>query len=81
MHVRAAADAKKVYATGRGIQPKGNRIGEEALFKIFTEGAGGGNGDPRVMIMGPGGSPEKNTITKVYNSAPCSTIIDELTQR
>ena len=67
----SAADAKKCYATGRGIQPKGVRIGEDAIFKIFTEGAGGGNGEPRVMIMGPGGSPEKNTLTKVDNYYSC----------
>ena len=67
-----AADAKKCYATGRGIQPKGNRVGEEALFNIYTEGAGGGNGEPRVMIMGPGGSPEKNTLTKANKHYTCT---------
>ena len=41
------------------------------MFKIFTEGAGAGNGEPRVMIMGPGGSPEKNTLTKVDNYYTC----------
>jgi len=69
--VLSAADAKKCYATGRGIQPKGNRVGEEAEFKIFTEGAGGGNGEPKVMIMAPGGSPEKNTLKKVDNYYTC----------
>jgi len=67
----SAPDAKKCYATGRGIQPKGVRVGEDAQFNIFTEGAGGGNGEPRVMIMGPGGSPEKNTLTKVDNHYSC----------
>jgi len=66
-----APDAKKCYATGRGIQPKGLRVGEDADFKIFTEGAGGGNGEPRVMIMGPGGTPEKNTLKKVDNYYSC----------
>jgi len=66
-----APDAKKCYATGRGIQPKGLRVAEDADFKIFTEGAGGGNGEPRVMIMGPGGTPEKNTLKKVDNYYSC----------
>ena len=66
-----AADTKKCYATGRGIQPKGLRVAEDADFKIFTEGAGGGNGEPRVMIMGPGGISEKNTLKKVDNYYSC----------
>jgi len=67
----AAADAKKCYATGRGIQPKGVRVAEDADFKIFTEGAGGGNGEPKVMIMAPGGTPEKFTLKKVENYYSC----------
>ena len=48
----AAADAKKCYATGRGIQPKGIRARDVAVFKIHTEGAG--DEIPKVGIKGPG---------------------------
>jgi len=76
---RVAGELKKCYATGRGIQPKGLRVGEDAEFKIFTEGAGAGNGEPRVMIMGPGGTPEKNTLKKVSGDRPyCLLIISSL---
>ena len=37
-----AVDAKKCYATGRGIQPKGVRVRDNADFKVHTEGAGVG---------------------------------------
>ena len=41
--------------------------------EIITEGPGTGTGEPWVMIMGPGGSPEKNTITKVLDVASTSS--------
>jgi filamin len=56
-------DAKKCWATGRGIQPKGIRVGEQAEFKVHTENAG--NAEPKVLIIGPGGVVEKFTIKKV----------------
>lgn len=68
---KPAPDAKRCYATGRGIQPKGVRVGDQADIKIFTEGAGGGNGDPRVLVMGPGGMAVKNTLTKVGTYYTC----------
>ena len=37
-----AVDARKCYATGRGIQPKGVRVRDNADFKVHTEGAGVG---------------------------------------
>lgn len=58
-----ALDATKVWATGRGIQPKGVRVGEDAVFQVHTEGAG--DGEPRVMIMGPGGVASKTTVKKI----------------
>ena len=48
-----ASDAKKCYATGRGIQPKGVRIGDEADFKVHTKGAG--VGELHVQVIGPDG--------------------------
>lgn len=46
------SDAKKVRATGRGLQPNGVRVRDVADFKIHTEGAG--EGTPEVRIIGPG---------------------------
>lgn len=39
-------------ASGRGLQPKGVRVKDDADFKIYTEGAGEGTVD--VRIIGPG---------------------------
>lgn len=47
-----ASDAKRVRAFGRGIQPHGLRVQDEAKFKIVTEGAG--EGVPEVNVIGPG---------------------------
>ena len=38
----AAVDSKKCYATGRGVQPKGVRVADDAVFKVHTQGAGEG---------------------------------------
>jgi len=46
------SDAKKVRASGRGLQPSGVRVGDVADFKIYTEGAG--EGHPEVRVIGPG---------------------------
>lgn len=56
-------DARKVYATGRGIQPKGIRVKDDAIFLVHTKGAG--EGDLKVQVLGPGGQEEKATIKKV----------------
>ncbi|KAK6619966.1 hypothetical protein RUM44_006366 [Polyplax serrata] len=47
------SDAKKVRATGRGLQPTGVRVKDVADFKIYTDGAG--EGTPEVRVIGPGG--------------------------
>lgn len=47
-----AFDAKRCYATGRGIQPKGIRVKDEADFKVHCKGAG--EGDLAVQVVGPG---------------------------
>lgn len=47
-----ASDPKRVRAFGRGLQPQGVRVQDEAKFKIVTEGAG--EGVPEVNIIGPG---------------------------
>lgn len=44
-----ACDAKKCYATGRGIQPKGVRVNDNADFKVHTQGAG--EGELKVQVL------------------------------
>lgn len=41
-------------ASGRGLQPAGVRVKDDADFKIHTDGAG--EGQPDVQIIGPGGA-------------------------
>ena len=48
-----ASDSKRCYASGRGIQPKGVRIGDQADFKVHTKGAG--VGELNVQVVGPDG--------------------------
>ena len=47
----AAVDSKKCYATGRGVQPKGVRVADKAVFKVHTQGAG--DGDLKVQVSQP----------------------------
>uniref|UniRef100_A0A336KKF8 CSON010354 protein n=1 Tax=Culicoides sonorensis TaxID=179676 RepID=A0A336KKF8_CULSO len=53
VRVGPTSDPKKVRAAGRGLQPTGVRVGDDATFNIYTEGAG--EGVPDVRIIGPGG--------------------------
>lgn len=53
VRVAPVSDARKVRATGRGVQPNGVRVKDLADFRIHTEGAG--EGRPEVTIIGPGG--------------------------
>lgn len=46
------SEAKKVRCWGRGLQPHGVRVGDDADFRIETLGAGEGIADAR--IIGPG---------------------------
>ncbi|XP_063704506.1 filamin-A-like isoform X2 [Culicoides brevitarsis] len=61
--VSPASDSKKVRASGRGLQPTGVRVGDDADFNIYTEGAG--EGTPVVRIIGPGGVNYNCKIQKV----------------
>ncbi|XP_072402896.1 filamin-A isoform X1 [Diabrotica undecimpunctata] len=63
VRVSPASDARKVKASGRGLQPHGIRVKDEADFKIHTEGAG--EGVPEIQIIGPDGIYENCTIKKV----------------
>ena len=46
-----AVDARKCYASGRGIQPKGVRVRDNADFKVHTEGAGVGELKVRILFL------------------------------
>ncbi|XP_049804905.1 filamin-A isoform X1 [Schistocerca nitens] len=63
VRVSPVSDAKKVRASGRGLQPSGVRVGDDATFRIYTEGAG--EGTPAVRIIGPGGVNEQVNLRKV----------------
>ncbi len=63
LNTSPACDAKKVRASGRGLQSKGVRVGDIADFKIHTEGAG--EGTPQVTIIGPGGTQQNCEIQSV----------------
>lgn len=54
VRISPVSDPRKVRASGRGLQPTGVRVRDDADFKIFTEGAG--EGHPDVQIIGPGGT-------------------------
>lgn len=59
----SVSDPKKVRASGRGLQPAGVRVRDVADFKIYTEGAG--EGTPEVRVIGPGGVNEPVKMRKV----------------
>lgn len=58
------SDPKKVRASGRGLQPAGIRVKDDADFKIHTEGAG--EGQPEIQVIGPGGAKIPCKLQKVY---------------
>uniref|UniRef100_T1IWF9 Sarcolemmal membrane-associated protein n=1 Tax=Strigamia maritima TaxID=126957 RepID=T1IWF9_STRMM len=62
VRVTPVCDPKKVRVAGRGIQPSGVRVRDVADFRVFTEGAGEGNLE--VKVVGPGGLPERVEMYK-----------------
>lgn len=65
VRVAPTCDPKKVRAFGRGLQPTGVRVGDDADFRISTEGAG--QGVPQVTILGPGGQQTQFAIKSINN--------------
>ncbi|XP_069142475.1 filamin-A-like isoform X2 [Argopecten irradians] len=57
-----ASNAKMCYATGRGVQPTGVRIKDNATFKVHTKGAG--TAELKIQIIQPGGAELKCTSVK-----------------
>lgn len=51
--VSPVSDARKVRASGRGLQPCGVRVKDAADFRVYSEGAG--EGSVEVKVIGPGG--------------------------
>ncbi|XP_034239661.1 filamin-A isoform X3 [Thrips palmi] len=62
VRISPVSDARKVRCAGRGIQPNGVRVRDAADFKIFTEGAG--EGTPEVRVIGPGGVNEPVRLSR-----------------
>lgn len=60
------SDSRKVRVRGRGIQTRGIRCGDEPNFFIYTEGAG--IGTPEVKIVGPGGINQNVTIKQINDT-------------
>lgn len=52
LYLPTASNAKLCYASGRGIQPNGIRVKENATFKVHTKGAG--SAELKIQIFGPG---------------------------
>ncbi|XP_045034741.1 filamin-A isoform X1 [Daphnia magna] len=63
VRVSPVSDARKVRASGRGIQPNGVRVRDVADFRVHTEGAGEGQLD--IRVIGPGGSNEPVKLRKI----------------
>jgi filamin len=63
VNVAPASNAKACYATGRGVQARGIREKDKAVFYVHTKGAG--DGKVVVQIFGPGGVEEKCQVTSV----------------
>ncbi len=51
-------DPRRVVVTGRGVQPKGLRVNEPAVFNCFTKDAG--EGELTNSVLGPGRHVFKN---------------------
>jgi len=64
-------DARRCHATGRGIQPKGVRVGDDADFKVHTQGAG--DGDLNIKVTGPG-NVEERIRTRKIDATTCECI-------
>ena len=62
VRVSPICDPRKVRASGRGLQPSGVRVGDIADFRVFTEGAGEGHLD--IKLIGSNGKTEPNSSKK-----------------
>uniref|UniRef100_A0A1I8JJV1 Filamin-A n=1 Tax=Macrostomum lignano TaxID=282301 RepID=A0A1I8JJV1_9PLAT len=58
----------RVYVTGRGIQPKGVRVNDQADFYVHVENAGEGDCSVCRSIVGPGGGNEPCKVERTADS-------------
>lgn len=68
--ISPVSDARKVKASGRGLQPNGIRVNDEADFKINTEAAG--EGTPEIQIIGPDGIYQTFSLKKTDDHTYCA---------
>ena len=54
VRVAPVSDSRKVRASGRGLQANGVRVKDDADFRVYTDGAGEGKLD--IRVIGPGNS-------------------------
>lgn len=63
VNVGPPCNPRRVRASGRGLQKNGVRVRDVADFKVYTENAG--DGELEVKVLGPGGLQEKVDIAKL----------------
>lgn len=63
VRVAPVSDPRRVRASGRGLQANGVRVKDAADFKVFTDGAGEGQLD--IRVIGPGGVSEPVKLRKI----------------
>lgn len=63
VEVTLAVDASRAFARGKGVEPKGVKVGEDAPFEVVTKNAG--RAELQVTLVGPEGKPEPVTVKKV----------------
>lgn len=70
VNVGPPCNPRRVRASGRGLQKNGVRVGDVADFRVFAENAG--EGELQVKVLGPGGVPEKVTVTAKGKTYDCA---------
>ncbi|XP_043200377.1 filamin-A-like isoform X2 [Amphibalanus amphitrite] len=64
--VGPACDPRRVRVTGRGLQSHGVRVGDTADVRVWTDGAG--DGQPQLRVVAPGGTTDTVPLRKVADS-------------
>ncbi|XP_037087159.1 filamin-A-like [Pollicipes pollicipes] len=63
VRVGPACEPRRVRVTGRGLQGHGVRVGDTADFRVWTDGAG--DGQLQLRVIGPGGANESAHLREV----------------
>jgi filamin len=56
-------DSSRAFARGKGVEPKGVTVGQDAPFEVITKNAG--RAELKVTLVGPEGKPEPITVKKM----------------